>query len=268
MSQGWVTTTDVRKFLAAAGDFLRADPVGNTLLLTEAAYPTAEERLFGWWGSPATGAFLRAPRHAPVLTPLPDDAWTPLASVLPGVTGLGVDTRSLDQARTTWPGLEEQVRITISRLATPPPPPGKGARRATLDDRDLLVRWYHELMAANPGDPSDLAYVVDFPLSYGGLTLWEVDGVPTAMAGRTPVIAGMTRVGATYAPDGRTDAVFAAACAEAATVATDVVLLTTAPGGKRGFEPVGSRSMLRAMTPETPATPTRKPPPPGAPGSA
>src|SRR5687767_5714272 len=34
----WSVATDVRAFLAAAGTFLEADPVANTVLLTEAAY--------------------------------------------------------------------------------------------------------------------------------------------------------------------------------------------------------------------------------------
>ncbi len=98
-------------------------------------------------------------------------------------------------------------------------------------------------MAAKPDDASDLAYVIDDPLDYGGITVWEVDGVPVAMAGRSRVVAGMTRVGATYAPGGDRygQAVFAAACAEAVGVARHVVLLTTDVAGHAalGFAPVG-----------------------------
>ncbi|WP_250036793.1 hypothetical protein [Paractinoplanes maris] len=258
----WSTSTDVRDFLAAAGDFLHADPVGNTMLLSEAAYleacPPAADQLYGWWATgsgPVTAAFLRAPRHPPILSPLPgkpEEAVRALAATLPGVTQLGVDARDADKVRAAWPGvtLTEGFRVTLCRLRTLRPaafPPGR-PRRATPDDRDLLVGWFHDLMAADPGDPSDLAYVIDDPLSCGGLLLWEVDGVPVAMAGRSRVTAGMTRVSATYAPDGRTAAVFAAACAEADEVADDVLVLTTdVPAHEAlGFEAVLDRVMLDA----------------------
>ena len=54
-------------------------------------------------------------------------------------------------------------------------------------------------MEAHPDDPSELSYVVDDPIAYGGITLWEVDGVPVAMAGRSRLVAGMVRLGAVYA---------------------------------------------------------------------
>ncbi|MBU2666587.1 hypothetical protein KOI35_24060 [Actinoplanes bogorensis] len=240
----WSTSTDAAEFLDAAGAFLRADPVANTMLLTEAAYlrayPADDDRQFGWWTTTSgevTGALLRAARHAPIVSRLPDDAW----GSLPDFSEVGIDARDLDRATATWPTLSELFRVTICR-----PPSGEAtgpARRAGPDDRDLLVAWFHDLMAAHPGDPSDLTYVVDFPLTYGGLTLTEVDGTPAAMAGRTPVIAGMTRVGAAYAPDGDTTSVLAAAYAEAATVATDVLVLTTKPAP--GQEQCGQRITLR-----------------------
>ncbi|MDY7086457.1 MAG: hypothetical protein SYR96_15255 [Actinomycetota bacterium] len=265
----WRTTTDIREFLDAAGDFLRARPIDNTMLLTEAAYleafPDAREQLHGWWTG--GGAFLQAPGHAPIVSLLPDEAWEPLAELLPGVSQLGVDARSVPQAKAVWPGLTEQLRIAVCRArppgwdgarpqgrneAQPQEPTIRGrARTATTDDRDLLVSWYHELMAANPGDPSDLAYVVDFPLTYGGLTLWEVDGVPTAMAGRTPVIGGVTRVGASHGAHSDaafaaacSEAAFAAACSEAATHADEVLVLTT----DEDCEPLFERVRLGSWT--------------------
>lgn len=243
----WTTTTDVREFLDAAGGFLRSRPVDHTMLLTEAAYleacPTGRDQLYGWWAAgPVEGAFLRAPGHAPLVSLLPGAAWEPLAAVLPGVTRLGVDARSVRAATEVWPGLAEQSRVKVCRARPlPVSSPGR-ARVATPGDRDLLVAWYHELMAANPGDPSDLAYVVDHPLTYGGLMLWEVDGEPTAMAGRTPVIAGMTRVGASFGVDAA--AALAAVCAEAAAHASDVLTLTTAGDG----EPLLERVTLGAWT--------------------
>ena len=83
-------------------------------------------------------------------------------------------------------------------------------------------------MAANPGDPSDRAYVVADPLADGRILVWEVDGEPVAMAGRTRSLAGMTRVGAVFAPSGDRRweaAVLGAATVAAAEVADDVLVL-------------------------------------------
>ncbi|NUR09408.1 MAG: GNAT family N-acetyltransferase, partial [Nocardioidaceae bacterium] len=86
-------------------------------------------------------------------------------------------------------------------------------------------------MADHPDDPSDLAYVVDDPLSYGGIVLWEVDDVPVAMAGHSRVVAGTTRVGAVYAPDGSAAherAVLASVCDVARQRARDVLAFAAA----------------------------------------
>jgi hypothetical protein len=149
--------------------------------------------------------------------------------------------------------LAPRSRITLYRLADlhpPAPPPGR-ARTASSADRDVLVGWYHRLMAENPGDPSDLAYVVDDPLGYGGITLWEAGGTPVAMAGRSRLVAGMVRLGAVYSVRGPAygEAAFAAACAAARDVAGDVLVFGDATGAayrRLGFEPVLERVMLTA----------------------
>jgi hypothetical protein len=261
----WSTTSDVRAFLIAAGAFLEADPVAHTVLLTEAAYLTARPHLgddqrYGWWqvdGDPVAGAFLQAPRHAPILSTMPAAALGSLVDLLPDLPPIGVDGRLVDPAVTAWRehGIElaERSRITLHRLgdlhAPTRPPPGR-ARVATPADRDVLVGWYERMMAAFPDDPSELAYVVDDPIGYGGITLWEVDGTPMAMAGRSRVVAGMVRLGAIYAPDHGDDhgrAALVAACEAAQAVARDVLIFSGGgDDGYRtlGFEPVLDRVML------------------------
>jgi hypothetical protein len=244
-------TSDVHTFVGAAGEFLRARPVDHTVLLTELAYlasrPQPEQR-FGWFQDECgqvTGAYLQAPRHVAVLSSMSAMAARSLVDILS--PPYDVDSRM----GTAWPGrgLVEESRITLHRLVRLHAPAYEGqARTASDDDRDLLVDWYERMMAAFPEDPSDLAYVVDEPLSYGGITLWEVDGVPTAMAGRSRLVAGMVRLGATYAPDGDATAALAAACAAAAQAARDVLIF--APVGEPtayrdlGFEPVLDRVLL------------------------
>lgn len=268
----WSTATDVRALLAAAGEFLRSRPVEHTALLTEAAYlqarpSAAADQGYGWWrdaDGEVTGAFLRAPGHPPILSLMPDIAISSLFDALGAVDAVGVDGDLMDRVATAWRTARgstpvERSRITLYRLEEfrpPMPPPGR-ARIAGPADRELLLSWFHELMAAFPDDPSEAAYVVEDPLGFGGITLWETDdlegvGRPVAMAGRSRLVAGMVRLGAVHAPgggDAHAAAVFAAACAAARQIADHVLVFAgaEAAGAKYralGFRPVLDRVML------------------------
>jgi hypothetical protein len=264
----WESSSDVVGFLAAAGDFLEEGPVDNTVLLTEAAYlrahpSAAVDQHFGWWRDGAgvvAGAFLMAPNHPPVLSLLPAGAISGLPTALPEVAAVGTDGRQVRAVVAAYSdagiALTARSRITLCRLeGRPGPRPAAGNPRvATATDRDLLVTWFGALMAAHPGDPSELAYVVDDPLSFGGITLWEVDGVPVAMAGRSRVVAGMTRLGAVYDAypgNGYGEAALLAAAVAARAVARDIVVFLGADDGEGveahrtwGFTPVLDRVML------------------------
>ncbi|HCA88113.1 MAG TPA: GNAT family N-acetyltransferase, partial [Streptomyces sp.] len=88
----WTTTRDLPTFLAAAGGFLRARPVANTVLLSVLASLEAAGREtyggaapeYGWWrsagGEPA-GAFLRTPPWPVLLSEMPDEAAADLAGL-------------------------------------------------------------------------------------------------------------------------------------------------------------------------------------------
>src|SRR5436190_10290476 len=246
----WSTTSDIGAFVAAAGAFLSSRPVEHSPLLTEADHlcrrpqPGADQA-FGWWTDDVGdvgGAFLRAPRHAPVLTPLPDAAVDELVPVLHVEDGVGCDVTTVDAVVAAWEAagmkLGPRHRLVVHRLdAYRPPPPAPGRPRVAVpDDEPLLDRWFDQLMAANPGDPSDRAYVVTDPLADGRITLWEIDGRPVAMGGRTPVLAAMARVGAVFAPSGGAraeTAVLAAATAAAVEVADEVLVLAATADRER-----------------------------------
>lgn len=273
----WSTSPDVFAFQSAAGDFLASRPVEHSPLLTETAYLLAHpatDALFGWWTSldgDVRGAFVQAPRHAPILSLMPAGAVSELPATLPRPAGLGVDSSLVDAVVAAWrsAGVELAPRhmLTVLRLGdallgeTAPGAPSaydlSGTHRiAGPADRPLLVRWFEELMAAHPGDPSDLAYVVDDPLTYGGIVLWTVDGEPVAMAGRSRTVAGMARLSAVHQPTpGReyADAAFAAACAQARLVARDVLVFSGDPEESDrlrslGFEDAAQRVMLTPLS--------------------
>lgn len=170
------------------------------MLLTESAFLAARNDLaagqrFGWWccaNGKVGGASIQAPRHAPVLSRTAADAVEPLAVLSSDATAINVDSRLAATISAAWRSHActipiERSRITLFRLDSlkplPQPPRGK-PRTAGLADRVLLVSWYEQMMSAFPADPSEVSYVVDDPLTEGGITLWEIDGQPVAMAGR------------------------------------------------------------------------------------
>lgn len=263
----WTLTSRVEEFLAAAGAFLAAAPVDHTALLTESAYlaahpATDDGRLLAWWvaggsdGDVVAGALVQAPRHAPLLSRLPDRAVADLVAHLDSPAALGVDAGSVDDVCAVWPSLRPRHRLVVHRHsgAVPEPDADGSARIAGARDQALLHRWFDELMAANPGDPSDRAYVIDDPLEAGGIVLWEVSGQPVAMAGRSPVVADMVRLGPVHAPDGSTAyerAVLHAAVARARRVADHVVVLARQSDVQQseqlsaaGFVPAAERVLL------------------------
>jgi len=266
----WQVTRDVGAFLKRGAAFLGADPVLHTPLLTESAYlaahpSVAEDLLLGWWSDEegvVRGAFVRAPRHAPLLSLMPTQALVELVEVLPAPASLGVPGgMDVDVAR-TWDAaghaLVRSHEITVHRLASlrDGDLPAGAPRVAGDADRDLLHDWFDRLMAAHPDDPSERTYVVDDPLGFGGIVLWEVDGTPVAMCGSSRTVAGMVRLGPTFAPGAEqkyADAAFAAACARARRTAEHVLVLAPTADQEAsatlsgwGFVPDATRVVLAA----------------------
>jgi predicted GNAT family acetyltransferase len=80
-----------------------------------------------------------------------------------------------------------------------PAPPGR-PRLAVATDRDLLLAWSEAFHRELGETPPNLAATIDDRLGYRADTLWEVDGSPVALAGRTRKAAGMVRIGPVYTP--------------------------------------------------------------------
>jgi predicted GNAT family acetyltransferase len=71
---------------------------------------------------------------------------------------------------------------------------------ASRADRELLVRWITAFSDEVTGPGPDVTALVEDRIGYGGLTLWEADGVPVSLAGLTRTVAGAVRVGPVYTP--------------------------------------------------------------------
>jgi GNAT superfamily N-acetyltransferase len=224
---GWRTTGDTAEFLAVAGEYLRADPVRNTVMLTvTAAIRASPDRhrggpdpagspLLGWWTDPAGevgGAFLHTPPFPLLLTAVAPPAAADLALTLAGrpLGGVNADPAGADAFAGFWRdatgcGVHVHRRERLYRLAEPSwpdPPPGGVPRVADGSDAALLTDWFTAFAREvhDMGGGEDQAAAVADRLGYRGITVWEADGEPVSIASVTRQVAGMVRVGPVYTP--------------------------------------------------------------------
>jgi RimJ/RimL family protein N-acetyltransferase len=274
----WQTTDDVAAFDAAALDFLRAQPTQNTILLSvpsvlrrrgQDAFGSEPPR-FGWYTEPdgtVSGAFVQTPPRPVLLSDLPDAAARSLAGVLrdSGRPLSGIDG-PLPAAKTiadSWCALTGATAVAGARhqlyllgeLTGPAPAPPGAARVATSADLDLLTGWFTQFAHEVGDQVISVERAVSDRLSYGGLTLWEVDGAPVSMAGITRLLEGDgIRVAPVYTPKelrgrGYAGAVTTAVCRDAfdrgareVSLFTDVANPTSNALYQRlGFRPLGDR---------------------------
>jgi len=278
---GWRISGAVEEFLAAAGEFLRAERARNTVLLTvteglratAASEYSAVRPWFGWWPGRETGtvrgAFIHTPPHPVLLSAMPAEAVAELATELAvagrALAGVNADETSAQAFAARWrdrTGLDAKVgrRMRLFRLGElswPAPGPDGDARLATTADRDLLIDWF-EAFSQEVNEPTtDDAAAVDDRLSYAGLTIWQAGGVPVSLAGVTRTVAGMVRVGPVYTPAelrgrGYAGAVTASVSQAALDAGTTEVLLYTdlanptsnALYQRIGYRPVEDRVLL------------------------
>jgi hypothetical protein len=263
----WVTTTDVDRFLAEAGQFLVSDAVANNALLTEARFwsrlsGAAVDGTFGWWveAGEVEAAFVNLPDHPVICSLLTPSSAAGLAGAVPGADCIGVDATDLvavvDSFATQGCSLQPAARMTLLRLHAPiraRPVPDGGARPAEVRDLPLLRRWFKLFQQRYPQDRSHVAFVIDQPFEDRGVTVWELGGQPVAMASRTPQLAGMVRMGLAFQPTTGTAfaaAAFDAACASATRSADAVLVLSgtaqdTASYMSLGFMTVLERAVLQ-----------------------
>ncbi|WBP87251.1 GNAT family N-acetyltransferase [Kitasatospora cathayae] len=255
----WTLSTSLDDFRGRAAAFLAARPAENTVLLTvvhrlaEAGPSVFGERppVFGWWqaepGGPVEGAFLQTPPFAPRLSAMPRAAAAELAvrlaaagpefTEVAGVGGGVEPVRAFAEAWTAATGAGQSVRAEerlyrLGELTDPPRPPAGHPRLAEPADRELAIRWWQEFLLEVKIPPHDVTRTVDDRIASGGLHLWEDAGSPVALAGSTPVLAGMSRIGPVYTPAdlrgrGYASAVTAAASAHVLGLGAQEVLLYT-----------------------------------------
>jgi len=277
----WTLTGSLDDYVATASEFLRSRPVHNTIQVTALESLGARGAsafgdvapLFGWWRSAAaevTAALLHTPPYPLLLTGLPEGSADPLAEALaargrqlPGVNAQQGDAAAFAAAWSrltgaSWTEFRRARLFRLEQLRAPEPLPRGAARVAAAADRDLLRSWIDAVTKelADLGGPG--RGFVDDRLGYGGLTLWEADGVAVSLAGVNRPTAGVVRVGPVYTPPdhrgrGYGGAVTAAVSQAALDAgASHVVLFTdlanpvsNALYRRLGYQPVEDRVVLR-----------------------
>jgi RimJ/RimL family protein N-acetyltransferase len=273
----WHLTESVGEFWSAAGEFLRSRPVEHTLSLSltdtlrkrDLHFYGRGDPIFGWFESAGgvRAACLQTPPHPLIITAAPAGAVPELASLLagrplPGVNALAADGDAFAGVWRRRTGaavtIGKQTRLfRLDAVAPPAPwPPGK-ARVVAATDRELLLHWlksFHDDLGEPDHDPGK---TVDDRISYGGLTLWEVDGDPVSLAGASRMESGVVRVAPVYTPPDLRGRGYAGAVtsvvtqAALATGADDVVLFTdvanpTSNGlyQRLGYRPIEDRVVM------------------------
>jgi GNAT superfamily N-acetyltransferase len=227
---------DPAEFLAAAGDYLAADPVVSTVVTT-VAHRLLAQQADGiaqpgrtWWlvvrnASAVVGAGMRTASFAPYppfLLPMPDQAAMALARALHGrgeeALGLNcalpaVELCAAELARLGGGRVQvsQHTRLhELGQLVRPAPVPG-GLQAATEHDVELVMEWFGAFMGdadEQAGRPRG-ASAHDAPdrtellrrLRAGWLWFWVTEaGERVHLTGVSPPSFGVARVGPVYTP--------------------------------------------------------------------
>jgi len=233
------TTSDAGEFWDVAGDFLCADPVVNSVIITNVlvrrrgevtdSAPPTFLCVLDDTGS-LVGAAMRTPPHAIAITALPAAAIAPTVAALRetcrdavGVWGAADSAKGFadEWSRQTGQVAAMKMQGRIHRLdSVRPPAPVAGAMRlATMDDVDLLARWTRafireaeEGMAPKVAAEEQEKATADeaaaqqadaaMRIAEKRTYLWE-HGEPVSFVRRSDCVAGAVRIGPVYTPPER-----------------------------------------------------------------
>ncbi len=206
---------DPGEALDAAGGFLLAEPVRNSIFLT-----MLHEGVAGryWWAAvdaAVVGFAMQAPAGfstgvAPAGPETIDALCDRLMVDVPDLPGVIAEAGVAARFAGRWAerlGVParpvEAQRVYQLDTVVPPARRAEGRLRlATADDRDALVPWAAGFLADVGGLPEhDPAAVVDRHLAADRLWLWDDTG-PVTMASATAPLGGVSRVGLVYTPPG------------------------------------------------------------------
>ena len=225
------STADAGTALAEAGDFLRARPVENNLVLTLLGQRVAKaDHGRYWWagrGGDVVGFALLSPRSfravvSPAGVEVVDALVECMAEEAPGLPELISDAATAAAFAGRWAErrrvpafpVEGQRIYRLGALRHPTGVPGR-LRRAWASERELLVTWAQGFLDASGPGPFDAGHITDHQLEERRLWMWERDGRPVSMAVASTPAAGVARIAFVYTPVEHRSQGYAAACVAA-----------------------------------------------------
>lgn len=212
-------TTDATVLMAAIARLIDEDPVGTSVLATNAvramADPAAMSDAYWMWvadaaGSPVAGA-MHTPPWPPHLATSDVEAAVALAEHLAEsgrtVTGVGGMRPAAEAFTRRWVELRPcRVRTAraegVHEASTVTPPSGVPGtwRVSEPGDAPLLNDWALGFIA-DIGDPRPARDdLLTTRAARGEMWLWEVGGTPVSMAYASPATGGVSRVSWVYTP--------------------------------------------------------------------
>lgn len=212
---------DARGFAELAADWLAADPFSTSVIgvRLDGVLSGLRPQGYGdiWIAALRDGRVAGVAMHTPpyhlFLPRLPAGVAGQIALSLTdsqrAVDGVSGETTAVAEFVVTWTDrtggssvmVMAQRMYRLQELKRPRSSSGE-ARRARPDDRDLLVDWVSRFHAeATPDRPGEApASWVDRRLGGGQLWLWWDGARPVSVAGISPAVAGVARVGPVYTP--------------------------------------------------------------------
>jgi uncharacterized protein len=222
-----VLSEDPEHSLAEATVFLSSDPVLHNLILTllheRLAYPEPGRYWLAKDGDTIVGVVFQSPLDfAATITPMrPEvvaavvDAIVEAGVALPGVIGKAATAARFAGQWTERQGsaafpVEGQRIYEFARMPERKVISGR-LRKASPNDRDLVVAWMRGFYADVGQVVRDHEPVVERRLAAGLFWLWE-DGEPVSMAANSEPVEGVLRMQAVYTPPDRRNRGYAGAC--------------------------------------------------------
>lgn len=219
---------DPERVLSEAKVFLASDPVRHNLILTLLHARVAYSEPGRYWlakdgDDTVVGVVFQS--HLDFfasLTPTSSEAVTRMVEAIAGagVALPGVNGEAATAARFAGQWTERRGSAAfpvegqrIYELARAPEKVmvGGSPRKASLDDRDLVVVWMRGFYADVGQEARDFESVVERRLAAGHFWLWE-DGGPASMAANSEPVEGVVRIQAVYTPPDRRNRGYAGAC--------------------------------------------------------
>lgn len=220
-------SNDAAETLRSASEFLESNPVAHNLILTLLHQRASSGDPGRYWvvreDTGVVGVVFQSPLDMrATCTPMPAAATRAAVEAiaadrieLPGIDGESV-TSSIFAGHWTevcHTGALPVLGMRLHKLGELTLPSGVSGhlRLAGPDDATLVLQWA-DAFTDDVDEPRPQPDMVQARVDQREIALWESDGAPVCMSGRSPAMAGVVRIGPVYTPPEHRRRGYAAAC--------------------------------------------------------